>query len=191
MKIALVGKYTKLEDSYISVIKALKHAALSCRLRLKLDCIGAENLEEECRKSNPIEYHEAWKTVSAANGIIVPGGFGTRGIEGKILAANSARERKVPYLGEFECMCVYYVYMYMSVNIKNFHCNWKLWFALSNWTTYLIDDVFMTWASFSHSDHWNALWINDFSFLFISVHPSTQVSVLECKWQWSSLLAIS
>ena len=114
VKIALVGKYTKLEDSYISVIKALKHAALSCRLRLKLDCIGAENLEEECHKSNPIEYHEAWKTVCAADGIIVPGGFGNRGIEGKILAANYARERKVPYLGEVECMCVC---VCMSVNI--------------------------------------------------------------------------
>ena len=109
VKIALVGKYTKLEDSYISVIKALKHAALSCRLRLKLDCIGAENLEEECHRSNPIEYHEAWKKVCAANGIIVPGGFGNRGIEGKILAANHARERKIPYLGECVrvCVCVY------------------------------------------------------------------------------------
>ena len=104
VRIALVGKYTKLEDSYISVIKALKHAALSCRLRLKLDCIGAEKLEEECQKSNPVEYHEAWKAVCTANGIIVPGGFGNRGIEGKILAANYARERKIPYLGK-ACLC--------------------------------------------------------------------------------------
>jgi CTP synthase len=107
VKIALVGKYTKLEDSYISVIKALKHAALSCRLRLKLDCIGAENLEEECLKSTPVKYHEAWKTVCAADGIIVPGGFGNRGIEGKILAAKHARERNVPYLGKCVCMSIF------------------------------------------------------------------------------------
>lgn len=106
VKIALVGKYTKLEDSYISVIKALKHASLSCRLRLKLDYISAENLEEECQKSNPIKYHDAWKTVCAANGIIVPGGFGNRGIEGKILAANYARKRNIPYLGEAVCVSV-------------------------------------------------------------------------------------
>ena len=117
VKIALVGKYTKLEDSYISVIKALKHAALSCRLRLKLDCIGAEKLEEECHKSNPIEYHEAWKTVCAANGIIVPGGFGNRGIDGKILAANYARERKIPYLGKVMHVCVY---------LSLYNCRWKI-----------------------------------------------------------------
>ena len=100
MRIALVGKYTQLEDAYISVIKSLQHAALACRLRLKLDCIGAEHLEEESLKSTPIDFHEAWKTVCSANGIIVPGGFGTRGIEGKILAAKYARERNIPYLGE-------------------------------------------------------------------------------------------
>lgn len=103
VRIALVGKYTKLGDSYISVIKALKHAALSCRHRLSLDCIEAEDLEEERHKSNPTQYHEAWKTLCSANGVIVPGGFGPRGIEGKILAANHARERKIPYLGKQHC----------------------------------------------------------------------------------------
>ena len=101
VKIALVGKYTQLEDAYISVIKSLKHAALSCRLNLKLDCISAEDLEEDCHQTDPIRYHESWKVVCAANGIIVPGGFGVRGIEGKILAAKYARERKIPYLGEW------------------------------------------------------------------------------------------
>lgn len=100
VKIALVGKYTQLEDSYISVIKALKHAALTCRLHLKLDCVGAEDLEEDCHKSNPVRYHDSWKEVCRADGIIVPGGFGNRGIEGKISAAKYARERNIPYLGE-------------------------------------------------------------------------------------------
>ena len=100
VKIALVGKYTQLEDSYISVIKALKHAALTCRLRLKLDCIGAEDLEEDCLKSKPVQYHDSWRQVCDANGIIVPGGFGNRGIEGKIAAAQYARKRNIPYLGE-------------------------------------------------------------------------------------------
>ena len=57
-------------------------------------------MEEESQQKTPIEYHEAWKTVCSANGIIVPGGFGTRGIEGKILAAKYAREKHIPYLGE-------------------------------------------------------------------------------------------
>ena len=104
VKIALVGKYTQLEDSYISVIKALKHAALTCRLRLHLVCVGAEDLEEECHTSNPIQYHESWKLVCSANGIIVPGGFGNRGIEGKILAAKYARERNIPYLGKLHVL---------------------------------------------------------------------------------------
>ena len=96
-----MGKYTQLEDAYISVIKSLKHAALSCRFNLKLDCISAEDLEEECHTTDPIRYHDSWKVVCAADGIIVPGGFGVRGIEGKILAAEYARERRIPYLGEW------------------------------------------------------------------------------------------
>lgn len=96
----LVGKYTKLEDSYISVIKALKHAALLCRHRLSLSRVEADDLEEDILKTDPSRYFEAWKSVSGASGIIVPGGFGTRGTEGKIAAAKYARERKIPYLGQ-------------------------------------------------------------------------------------------
>ena len=98
--IALVGKYTKLSDAYISVIKALKHAALSCRQALDLSCIEADSLEEEMKDKDPETYHTAWKMVCAAKGIIVPGGFGSRGTEGKILAAHYARTKKIPYLGE-------------------------------------------------------------------------------------------
>lgn len=97
--IALVGKYTKLSDSYISLVKALKHAALACRRKMVLNCVESDELEEECYKKTPTKYHEAWRTVCSASGIIVPGGFGSRGTEGKIAAAKYARERKLPYLG--------------------------------------------------------------------------------------------
>ncbi|XP_003384096.1 PREDICTED: CTP synthase 2-like [Amphimedon queenslandica] len=99
VKIVLVGKYTKLEDAYTSVIKALKHAALFCRRKLNLVCVEAELLEEETKDTNPTSYHTAWGNLCSANGILVPGGFGGRGIEGKIVAARYAREKNIPYLG--------------------------------------------------------------------------------------------
>jgi len=99
VKIAIVGKYTKLEDAYMSVIKALKHAALACMKKLVIKWIEAEHLEEDARKDNPVMYHEAWQALCQCNGILVPGGFGTRGSEGKILAAKWARENNTPYLG--------------------------------------------------------------------------------------------
>ena len=95
-----MGKYTKLEDAYTSVIKALKHASLLCRHRLALTCVEADDLEEDLRQKNPPKYFEAWKSLSQAQGLIVPGGFGTRGTEGMMVAAKFARERKLPFLGE-------------------------------------------------------------------------------------------
>ncbi len=100
--IALVGKYTKLSDSYISVEKALKHAALSCRQALDLQYIEAGTLEEGTKEEDPQVYHSAWGTLCRADGILVPGGFGARGTEGKILAIEYARTKKKPYLGEWE-----------------------------------------------------------------------------------------
>ena len=61
--------------------------------------IEATNLEKETEKTNPVEYHSAWKTLCSAEGILVPGGFGHRGIEGKIQACSYARKNNVPYLG--------------------------------------------------------------------------------------------
>ena len=87
--IALVGKYVELHDAYISVREALKHAALSLGLELDLKWVHSADLE----KGKGVEILEK------VSGIIVPGGFGSRGIEGKILAANFARTRKVPYFG--------------------------------------------------------------------------------------------
>eukprot|EP00727_Mastigamoeba_balamuthi_P007123 m51a1_g3030 putative ctp synthase (568) ;mRNA; r:902024-904235 len=94
VRIALVGKYTDLSDAYISVLKALRHASVAVNHKLDLLWIEAANLEN-C----PDRDNESWKMLKSADGVLVPGGFGDRGIEGKILAANHARTNKVPYLG--------------------------------------------------------------------------------------------
>ncbi len=99
VKIALVGKYTGLQDSYASVIKALKHAAIAIKKMLVIEWIEATNLELQTKEKKPEVYKGAWDTLRSVNGVLVPGGFGDRGVEGKILAANYARENKVPYLG--------------------------------------------------------------------------------------------
>ncbi|PNF14520.1 CTP synthase, partial [Cryptotermes secundus] len=97
--IALVGKYTKLEDSYASVTKALQHAALAAGLRLKIKYIEAANLEDVTRSADPVSYHEAWQQFCKSDGVIVPGGFGKRGVDGKIEACKWCRETKKPFLG--------------------------------------------------------------------------------------------
>jgi CTP synthase len=89
--IAMVGKYTGLSDSYLSVIKGLQHASLAVGRNLVIDWIEASELETV---NDP-----SWDLLKSADGILVPGGFGDRGIEGKILAANYARTNNVPYLG--------------------------------------------------------------------------------------------
>ncbi|MEK7524289.1 MAG: CTP synthase [Patescibacteria group bacterium] len=89
--IALVGKYTGLDDAYLSVIESLKIASFHHERKMKLVWINSEKLAEKDKKT--------WDELKAADGIIVPGGFGIRGTEGKILAAGYARENKVPYLG--------------------------------------------------------------------------------------------
>ncbi|CAG8500706.1 14945_t:CDS:10 [Funneliformis mosseae] len=97
--IALVGKYTNLQDSYLSVKKSLEHSGLRCERKLILKWIEASYLEAEYEKEGPEKYRESWEDLKSADGILVPGGFGTRGTEGKIAAARYARENKVPYLG--------------------------------------------------------------------------------------------
>ena len=89
VRIAIVGKYVELPDAYLSVIEALRHAALAHDCEVKIDWIKAEDIEEE----------GADHLLNRASGIVVPGGFGERGIEGMIAAAHYARERGVPYLG--------------------------------------------------------------------------------------------
>lgn len=97
--IALVGKYTHLKDSYLSVIKSLEHASMRCKRKLKIEWVESTSLEEGAKDHDLLEYHKAWHHVCQADGILVPGGFGNRGIEGMIAAAKYARENDVPYLG--------------------------------------------------------------------------------------------
>lgn len=99
VSIALVGKYTNLHDSYLSVIKSLEHAAMACSHKLNLVWVDASHLEEPTRASSPAEFHKAWHELCTAQGVLVPGGFGVRGTEGMIIAANWARTNNVPYLG--------------------------------------------------------------------------------------------
>jgi CTP synthase len=99
VEIVLVGKYTSLQDSYMSVVKALEHSALRVHRKLILKWVEAGDLEPLTEKENPRKYHEAWGNVCSATGILIPGGFGVRGTEGMIKAANWARERRVPFLG--------------------------------------------------------------------------------------------
>ncbi len=99
VKIALVGKYVELKDAYMSVREAVKHAALSEGVEAEILWVHSADLEKG----------KCWDLVQAADGIIVPGGFGTRGTEGKVMAAKYARENKVPYLGlclGMQLMCV-------------------------------------------------------------------------------------
>ncbi|RWR96209.1 CTP synthase-like protein isoform X1 [Cinnamomum micranthum f. kanehirae] len=103
VRIAMVGKYTGLSDSYLSVLKALTHASIVFRKKLVVDWVLATDLEDTTAKEAPDVYKAAWKlmkfSVQGANGILVPGGFGDRGVQGKILAAKYARENKIPFFG--------------------------------------------------------------------------------------------
>ena len=89
VKIALVGKYVALHDAYLSVAEALRHGGFECGADIDIDWIDAETVTEE----------NADALLHGADGILVPGGFGDRGIEGKIQAVRYARENKIPFLG--------------------------------------------------------------------------------------------
>ncbi|KAL8714167.1 MAG: hypothetical protein Q9220_001896 [cf. Caloplaca sp. 1 TL-2023] len=99
VRICLVGKYTSLHDSYLSVRKSLEHASMRCARKLEIIWLNSEDLEPDTRTQSPAAFHKAWHQLCTASGILVPGGFGTRGTEGMIVAAEWAREKKVPYLG--------------------------------------------------------------------------------------------
>lgn len=89
LEIALVGKYVQLSDAYLSVIEALRHAALAMGGHLKLRWVSSEDLETG----------EAERYLDGIHGLVVPGGFGNRGVEGKIKAVQYAREHQIPFLG--------------------------------------------------------------------------------------------
>jgi CTP synthase len=89
VEIALVGKYVKLQDAYLSVHEALKHAGFHNGCAVRVRWVDAEHMS----------YEEAAELLEGVDGVLVPGGFGSRGWEGKILACRVARERRIPYLG--------------------------------------------------------------------------------------------
>jgi CTP synthase len=89
VKVALVGKYVELHDAYMSVREALKHAGLELDVEVDIQWVHSAELEKG----------RCWEVVKQSDGILVPGGFGSRGTEGKLQAARYARENKIPYLG--------------------------------------------------------------------------------------------
>lgn len=89
IEIAIVGKYVRLGDAYISVVEALQHAAISTYGRLRLRWINSEALETESAENQ----------LEGVDGVLVPGGFGVRGVDGKIAAIKYARDRQIPFLG--------------------------------------------------------------------------------------------
>jgi CTP synthase len=99
LRIGLVGKYVELHDAYMSVREALYHAGLANERQVEIEWIHSGDLERG----------KGWEHFPTLDGIVVPGGFGYRGIEGKVMAARWARENKVPYLGlclGMQVMCI-------------------------------------------------------------------------------------
>eukprot|EP00588_Corethron_pennatum_P012257 CAMPEP_0194268204 /NCGR_PEP_ID=MMETSP0169-20130528/2561_1 /TAXON_ID=218684 /ORGANISM="Corethron pennatum, Strain L29A3" /LENGTH=562 /DNA_ID=CAMNT_0039009343 /DNA_START=219 /DNA_END=1907 /DNA_ORIENTATION=+ len=136
VKIALIGKYTGFSDSYLSVIKALKHASIEVERELQILWVEASSLLDPVASTSPKDekqtddekaalkksHEEAWALVKSAHGIIVPGGFGARGVEGKVAALSYAREAKVPCLGVclgFQSMVVEYCRNVMGMEGAN------------------------------------------------------------------------
>jgi CTP synthase len=101
VRIAIVGKYTGLHDAYMSVRESLYHAGVANGYDIEIEWIYAGDLEKD----------KGWDRLKAADGVVVPGGFGYRGVEGKILASQWARENNKPYLGlclGMQVMCIEY-----------------------------------------------------------------------------------
>ena len=89
VNIAIVGKYVQLEDSYISVMESIRHAGFANKVHTKITLINSEEITKE----------NVAKKLEGVQGIVVPGGFGTRGVEGKIETIKYARENNIPFLG--------------------------------------------------------------------------------------------
>jgi CTP synthase len=98
VRIALVGKYVQLEDAYLSVCEALRHAGAQEGARVQIEWVDSERLEEGNPRGSD-DRDAARALLEGADGVLIPGGFGGRGVEGKISAAQIARERRIPYLG--------------------------------------------------------------------------------------------
>ncbi len=107
--IAIVGKYIQLHDAYLSVVEALKHGGIANHANVHIRWIDSEHLTTE-------NYEESLKGL---DGILVPGGFGTRGTEGKILAVQYAREHKIPFLGI--CLGMQVAIIEFARNVLGYH----------------------------------------------------------------------
>lgn len=99
ISIAVVGKYSGLNDSYISVLKALKHASLEANLHLVVEWVESADLEANTQQSDSRRHDNAWWRLKSCSGVVVPGTFGDRSIEGKIRAAHYCRTSQTPFLG--------------------------------------------------------------------------------------------
>lgn len=119
VKVGVVGKYVELHDAYMSVKEAIYHAASMLDTKAEISWIHSADLEKG----------KGYEQLDALDAVVVPGGFGTRGIEGKIIAARYAREKKVPYLGlclGMQTMCIEYarnVLQYEDANSAEFESN--------------------------------------------------------------------
>ncbi|THU65056.1 hypothetical protein C4D60_Mb01t33110 [Musa balbisiana] len=128
VRIVMVGKYTGHSDSYLSVLEALLHASIACYKKLVVDWVRSSDLEdsaaiEVCLFFKILQslFLRSMETVEAqgADGILVPGGFGDRGVEGEILAAKYARENNVPFLGI--CLGMQVAVIEFARSILNLH----------------------------------------------------------------------
>merc|ERR1719277_2068207 len=99
VSIALVGKYMGNPDAYVSVVKALQHAAIEAGLRLVVSWVDSCKLQPGSQKTDQQGYEDSWEKIRSAQGVLVPGGFGGRGIEGKIACEAHCRETRKPFLG--------------------------------------------------------------------------------------------
>ncbi|XP_060526559.1 CTP synthase 2 [Cylas formicarius] len=99
LSVAIVGKYTRLEDSYTSITKALHHAGNKIGYKVNIKFIEASNLEKTMLVDDPASYHSAWRDLCLCDCMVVPGGFGKRGVEGMIEAVRWCRLNDKPFLG--------------------------------------------------------------------------------------------
>ncbi len=112
LRIGIVGKYVELHDAYMSVKEAIVHAGSALQQDVEIDWIYSGDLEKD----------KGWDRLAKVQGIVVPGGFGDRGVEGKILAARYARERKIPYLGlclGMQVMCIEFARNVLGIEDAN------------------------------------------------------------------------
>ena len=109
VNIAIVGKYVKGTDAYLSVVEALKHGGIANRVAVKIHWVDSSSLEASNAETMSDKNRYLQQIFDSINGILVPGGFGVRGIEGMVIAVNYARQNRIPYLGlclGMQCMVI-------------------------------------------------------------------------------------